>query len=190
MPSTDRLLAQLGDLLTENSIGTARLTPRPRGGRLTGDPRRTLEQTLDSLEASPAARVTLVYGNGCFAVGRYAEAAVVCQGILESDPNDIDVRFNLALAHLRLRDARQAVEDLTRVLAQAPSLPEAHYQLGNAYDDMGEGELALAGYDQAIALQPGYLQAIYNKGVILAKLGRHQEAVVEPRLLEPQLQAV
>ncbi len=87
MPSTDRLLAELGELLIENSIGTARLTPRPRGGRLTGEPRRALEQALASFEDSTTSLAFLVYGNGCFAVGRYADAAAVYQAILESQPD-------------------------------------------------------------------------------------------------------
>ena len=178
MPSTDRLLAELGELLTENAVGVGRLTPRPRGGRLTGDPRRALEQTLAFLEDTPSSLGCLVYGNGCFAVGRYTDAAAVYQGILTLQPDDLDARFNLGLTHLRLKDSQRAVEDLNLVLAQDPSMAEAHYQLGNAYDDMGAGELALTGYEQAKALQPGYLQAIYNKGVVLAKLGRHREAVV------------
>ena len=68
MPSTDRLLAELAELLTENAIGVGRLTPRPRGGRLTGDPRQALEQTLASLEDTTSSLNFLVYGNGCFAV--------------------------------------------------------------------------------------------------------------------------
>ncbi|MCH8831213.1 MAG: tetratricopeptide repeat protein, partial [Chloroflexi bacterium] len=71
---------------------------------MTGDPRRALEQTLAFLEDTPSSLGCLVYGNGCFAVGRYSDAAAVYQGILTLQPDDLDARFNLGLTHLRLKD--------------------------------------------------------------------------------------
>ena len=85
MNNSVELLAQLSALLTENGIGVGRLTPRPRGGRLSGEPQQEVERTLDALKADGPANSSLIYGNGCFAVGRYSDAAAVFQRILAGD---------------------------------------------------------------------------------------------------------
>ena len=82
----DTLLSELAALLAENAIGTARITPRPRGGRLAGESRGQLEMVLAQLEAACAGANCLVYGNGCFAVGRYSDAAAVYESILRQLP--------------------------------------------------------------------------------------------------------
>ena len=102
------LLARLSGLLAENDVGVALLTPRPRGGRLSGEPRREVEDVLDALGPWEPARTSVVYGNGCFAVGRYNEAATVYRRILERGPAHQEARFNLGLAYLRLKRLGEA----------------------------------------------------------------------------------
>ena len=171
--------AELADLLDDVSIGEALLSPIPRGGMLTGASLEKVERALEAIEARSPGPYPLVYGNGCFAVGRYADAAEVYSRILEREPESFEARFNLSLAYLRLQRPGEAAEELTAVLRQEPALPDAYYQRGNAYDELGTGELALADYSRALELGPDYLQAVYNRGVVLGRLGRHQEAVEE-----------
>ena len=168
-------------LLQDHAIGVAYLTPLPRGGRLRGPAAREMEQALDGLASAESSELQVsadqVYGNGCFAVGRYDDAARVFASILSREPEDTVARFNLGLSLLRLKKPAQAVEELSRVLERHPDMPEAHYQRGNAHDDMGDCETALRDYATAIALLPDYLQAHFNRGVVLAQVGRHKEAV-------------
>ena len=179
MEPRETLLARLAGLLADNGIGLTMLTPRPRGRGLGDDSRGQLKRVLAELEASSPAPADLVYGNGCFAVGRYVDATAVYRRILEMHPDDSAAGFNLGLALLRERRHREGVDELTSLLAREPRLAEAHYQRGNGYDDLGDHELALGDYARAIELNPDYLQAFYNRGVVLARLGRHQEAVGE-----------
>ena len=53
----------------------------------------------------------------------------------------------------------------------------AHYKRANLLRDQGEFEAALAGYDRAIALNPGYAHALCNRGVVLQLLRRFEAAV-------------
>ena len=179
MRPTEMLLAELASLLRDNGIGLSLLTPRSRGGRLETHIREQLERVLTELEASSPVPSDLVYGNGCFAVGRYADAATVYQQILEERPDDSEARFNLGLAFLRQRRHREAVDELTFLVERDPQMAEAHYQRGNGHDDLGDHELALGDYARAIDLKPDYLEAYYNRGVVLAGMGRHREAVAE-----------
>ena len=181
MNQAEELRDKLIVLLQNNSIGVTYLTPLPRGGRLRGEAARQIEQTLEGLEAATPlgeeALADLIFGNGCFAVGRYDVAARVYSRILQEEPDNPAARFNLGLAHLRLKDPARAVTELTVVLEQEPEMAEALYQRGNAYDDLGNPEWAVADYAAAIESNPDYLQAHYNRGVVLARIGRHRDAV-------------
>ena len=47
----------------------------------------------------------------------------------------------------------------------------------NALKNLGRFDEALASYDRALAIIPGYADALYNRGVTLQELGRFDEAV-------------
>ena len=177
MESRDKLLDRLSALLAENGVGLGRLTPRPRGGRLSPEAREELEHLLAGLEAGEAIEASMLYGNGCFAVNRYDQASTVYQRILESEPHHQDVRFNLGLAYLRSKRLEEAARQFTAVIDLNSTLAEAYYQRGNVHHDLGENDLALSDYGHAIGSDPEYLQAYYNRAVVLARLGRHTEAL-------------
>lgn len=58
-----------------------------------------------------------------------------------------------------------------------PRQPGAHNNLGNILAALGRADEALASYDAAIAVQPGYAQAHHNRGNVLADLRRTSEAI-------------
>ena len=90
----DRLLGKLAGLLEWQGLGTAALTPRPRGGRLLGEEAeevsRLLERLADVDAGLPEGRRprSLIFGNGCFAIGRYTEALAVYQALAGQRPDD------------------------------------------------------------------------------------------------------
>jgi tetratricopeptide (TPR) repeat protein len=53
----------------------------------------------------------------------------------------------------------------------------AHFRHGNERKDAGEPEAALASYDLALAQRPAYPQALCNRGVVLAAMGRLDAAL-------------
>ena len=86
MEEVETLRDRLILLLQDNAIGVAYLTPLPRGGRLRGAAAKAMEAALEGLAALPSSpfepSADQVYGNGCFAIGRYADAAKVYTRIL------------------------------------------------------------------------------------------------------------
>ena len=109
--TADRLLGRLAGLLEWHGLGSAALTPRPRGGRLTGEDAAEVAALLDQLTEADAGLQrgqsprSLIFGNGCFAIGRYAEAYTVYLGMAAQRPDDFAVRFNLGVTCLRRRKA-------------------------------------------------------------------------------------
>jgi tetratricopeptide (TPR) repeat protein len=51
-----------------------------------------------------------------------------------------------------------------------------YYNLGNAYRDLGQPEKALACYDESVRISRNFYHGYFNKGKLLAKLGRSEEA--------------
>ena len=172
---------RLAELLVESGIGDSYVTPPPRGAGLTGVNKERALGLLDSLEPLPEAGRGMVYGNACFAVGRYPDAAEVYTALLEGDEDDSAARFNLGLCCIRLRRPDEAVQHFDRALDRLQesdaALSQVYYQRGNAHDDLGQGEKAVSDYSVAINLDPGFLRAHYNRGIVLGKLGWHEEAV-------------
>ncbi len=54
---------------------------------------------------------------------------------------------------------------------------QIHYRLGIIYGERGDMGEAVAEYERAIEIDPGYPKSYLNMGAILAKLGRYDEAV-------------
>ena len=183
MESADELLSRLAGKLEWHGLGTGVLTPRPRGGRLHGEDAAAVAELLDALatmdDGIPTGRSphSLMFGNGCFAIGRYPEALAVYQALAGTCPDDFAVHFNLGVTSLRRRRAEDADRSLTMALALDAAYAPAYYQRGNARDDLGDPAGALDDYATAIGLDPEYLQAHYNRGIVLNNVGRYQDAI-------------
>ena len=179
----DTLVGRLAGLLEWHGLGSAALTPRPRGGRLHGEDAVEVVALLDDLVAadpqlaSGMSMRSLIFGNGCFAIGRYAEAQTVYRSLAHTLPGDFAVHFNLGVTCLRRRQPKAAARALTTALELDPFSAPAYYQRGNARDDLGDRPGALDDYATAIGLQPDFLSAHYNRGIVLNNLGRYREAV-------------
>jgi protein O-GlcNAc transferase len=80
-----------------------------------------------------------------------------------------------ATALQTLGRAAEALAPLRRCVALAPDFGPGWYNLGNALVSTGDDDAALAAYDRALAQLP--VQAGFNRANVLARLGRHAEAV-------------
>jgi hypothetical protein len=76
--------------------------------------------------------------------------------------------------------------------ALEPRYVEAHNNLGNAQVKLFQHEEALQCYDQALALDPGYAEAYWNKALALLQVGRFSEGWVlhESRWAKPSFQPI
>lgn len=96
---------------------------------------------------------------------------------------------NLAFAHTHLGDMYLSIKDIPsgiRSYERALSIKATEYNannnLGSAYERLGDGDKAMAAYDQELRYYPKNILSLYNKGAILLRRGRHAEA--EPLLLQ------
>ena len=80
---------------------------------LAAPPPNDLEQAVKALEAE-----------------NYAAAAPLLEKALAEDPENVEVRFNLAFAYTQLEQDAKAIEHYTKVVDLKPDLPQARLNLG------------------------------------------------------------
>jgi tetratricopeptide (TPR) repeat protein len=91
------------------------------------------------------------------------------------------------LAH-QTGNQEAAIQLIQNALHLRPDLPEAHYNLGNAYRAHDKLNEAVASYREAVRLKPDLAEAHGNLGCALTELGEFAEASASCRravLLQP-----
>src|SRR6516225_5399647 len=64
-------------------------------------------------------------------------------------------------------------------LWKGPNLAGAYTNRGIAYDDRGDGDRAIADYDQAIRLNPNFADAYNNRGIAYRAKGQPDRAIAD-----------
>ncbi len=83
----------------------------------------------------------------------------------------------LAMQQHQLGNFPAAAEIFRLILIRAPAAAEIHNNRGAALQNLHRYEEALACYDRAIELKPGYANAYFNRGSVLKKLNRLDAAL-------------
>ena len=73
-------------------------------------------------------------------------------------------------------DAYGAIHLLTELVGKGQAFADAHNLLGLAHAMVGQREQALSEFDQALQLNPRYVDAQLNRAVTLSDMGRADEA--------------
>ena len=67
----------------------------------------------------------------------------------------------------------------------APAMPEAHYNLALAQENVGQYNLAMRHYQEALRLDPYFKEAYFNLAILYERFGRLPEAIIAwKKLLE------
>jgi predicted Zn-dependent protease with MMP-like domain/Flp pilus assembly protein TadD len=113
--------------------------------------RRRRPELLEQLE--------MLQGMALNDLGRSQEALPKLGDALSDDPNDLDARYEHAVALFELCRFPEAKADLKQVLAALPQDAYAHQELGLTLERMGNGREARAELDRATALDPAAFPA-------------------------------
>jgi tetratricopeptide (TPR) repeat protein len=139
---------------------------------------------LDS-EAMRLSGENFVIGRLHLAANQPEKALPYLEKAVASAPDVPDFHFWLGVAYWALKNAHEERNQYMRAIALDKDYIPAHLYLGHNFLDRGEWENALAQYDTVLALDPGLLNALYNRGLALKNLGRPaEEAMAWKRYLE------
>ena len=116
------------------------------------------------------------------------DPAAPLQARLIQDPNDIPALLALAHIHLDRQELDSAESLYRRVLALDAKNAEAITHMGNVLFARGQVEAALAKYEEALRVQPGYIHALWDKANLLQQVTHDYAGAI--RTWEAFIQAV
>ena len=114
---------------------------------------------------------------GCFQQRDLADAAKLCDQILERNPNYFDALHLLGLISSSLGRFERAEELISRAIGAKPDVAEAHSNYGNVLAELNRLQDADASYKKAIALKPDYAEVYNNRGATLKAMRQLEEAL-------------
>ena len=132
---------------------------------------------FDAALAQNPRDVNALMGRGAahLSMGNAQAALADFDAALRVAPDDLDARYNRGSAKLALGDATGAAADFTAVIRVDPSDAGAH--LMRARTRIGVMDpLALADYQRAVALNPEWGRAWFERGRQFDRMGRTEEA--------------
>ena len=175
MPPNGGAKTSINSLLvgTSNVLGSAANIPKPAipttglNTNLTGDPNPDLANSLVS------------EGTALLNAGRYAEAVTRLRAAVYHNPQDEDMRYNLAIALARVDQLDEAIKQYNEALRLFPDYVEARINLGNIYRKQARDVEAVKQFEEAIRLMPEHAGAHNNLGTVLAHQKKMREAILE-----------
>ena len=135
--------------------------------------------TVPQTGTGPIAQSSALPGN---AVGGGGPPAPVMQalqsfrGRLATNPNDLAALVGLAGLYFDAGKFDQAAIYDKRALALDPSNPDVRTDYATALHQTGHDLDALGQLEIVLKERPAFVQALYNRGVILASIGRRTDA--------------
>ena len=112
-----------------------------------------------------------------YQAGQLEVASQACRQLLALDSNDVAALNVAGLVALSGGRNQVAFDLLSKAIELDEKIPDLHGGIAEALHRLGRFEEAVAHYRRAIALDPGYVEALYNSGNVLLKLKRYGEAL-------------
>ena len=107
-----------------------------------------------------------------FRQAKYAQALVLVNKNLETNPRDPQMRFWQGFIYEQLGQPDMALQVYLDLTLEYPELPEPHNNLGVIYAIKGDYPKAKASLDAALRANPNYATAHENLGDVLVNLAR------------------
>jgi tetratricopeptide (TPR) repeat protein len=96
---------------------------------------------------------------------------------IKANPNDLAALVTLAGMYFDAGKFDQAAGYDKRALALDPGNPDVRTDYATALHETGHDLDALAQLDNVLSHRPAFVQALYNRGVVLASIGRRTDAI-------------
>ena len=124
------------------------------------------------------------YGVMLASLGRWNEAVVAYQTAVVLDKQNVDARFNLALALLRTKQTEKSRIELDSLIKSVPDLPEADALNGELLRKEGRSAEAVNALKKAIERGVKTAEVFANLGMALEDLNRGEESVEALRMAD------
>jgi protein O-GlcNAc transferase len=113
--------------------------------------------------------------------GELGTAERLCRAVLGAKASDFDALHLLGVIATQTRRTQEAIELLSKAVSVNPNNAQAYNDHGNALQDVGQLDAAVASYRRALELKPYLADAHNNLGNALQKLGQFDDAMARYR---------
>ncbi len=113
--------------------------------------------------------------------GRFREAALAFQCVLDQRPQDFWPNFYQGLCAYRLGQLDDALAAFRTCIALAPNSAECYYNRARVAEALGRGDQAKSDYSRALELDPALISASINRGILAYKNGKNDDAIADFR---------
>ena len=120
-------------------------------------------------------------GRSYLRVGRFQEAGVEFQRVLDERPQDFWPNFYQGICAYRLGRFHDSLAAFRTCIALAPGSAECYYNRALAAEAMGRIEDSVRDYGRALELDPALWSASLNRGILAYKNGRNDGAITDFR---------
>ena len=141
---------------------------------LSGQPDRAISLLAGEAGDDPDALIAL--GNAYQLAGQTQDAVSTFTRLLEIDPKNGLAWENIGTAQLQAKDFTAAERSLRQAVALDGTLAGAYTALGVVLASTNRTREAIDVWKNAVALDPGELNALYNLTINLVAANRHDEA--------------
>ena len=126
-----------------------------------------------------AAPVTLEQAQASYAQGKYQQAVIQYQQILQNNPNDVAARLGLAKTQSILGRLRTAEREAQEILDRNPNQVDALILLGNISGRRENWAVARTYYEQALGVDSNNVEAMLGLSAVLLHQGEEEAADAE-----------
>ena len=109
--------------------------------------------------------------------GNNEKAIMLCESIIGSQPEHCDAYHLIGCILGSVKNYIAAVQYFSMSLERNFDNFVALNNRGNAFEAIGQPELAIEDFDRAIKLNPKYAEAYYNKGIVIGKMHKTEEEI-------------
>ena len=108
--------------------------------------------------------------------GNYSDGMVILEKLLENDPENVDILYNLGMCYSEIGMVVKSIMVLKKCIELEPHFAYALVALGFAYNRAGADEEAAEVLHKALELEPDNVYALQNLGGLYNKAGDAEKA--------------
>lgn len=135
------------------------------------------------------ARTYFAAGQLAESEGRLQQAVSEYKRALAEQPGYLDAMYRLGVVYARMKDYANAIETWNRYVTATHGSATAYSNLGFCQELAGNPAAAEAAYSQGIAKDPKSESCRINYGLMLARHGRPNEALLQLQVVLPPAKA-
>lgn len=144
-----------------------------------GESETALEYIEDALFVNPLSVEAYYYRAEYYMqIERYNEAIKDLEYVLKYSKDPMPIYVKIGFCYLRIRSLDNALNTYLKAMSIRPD-SDIYYYMGLVYETKNDEKRALEQYNMSIGLNANNSKSYYARGVIYAKEGRYDEAIID-----------